>query len=100
MCRDHETSTQTLNPVAATASAESHAGTGVVPDGAGKNYQEAQDLWRAAGLTVLPATDATAAHRLPLIDSNWVVMAQDLKPGTKVTEGASITATVKKYTDG
>jgi hypothetical protein len=71
----------------------------IVPSGIGKNYQEAQDLWRAAGLHVLPATDATGANRIPVIDSNWVVVDQDLKPGTKVDAGSFITATVKKYTD-
>lgn len=80
----------------ATASEESSV---KVPNGVGMNYQAAQDLWRAAGLVVLPATDATGANRLPIIDSNWVVLAQDLKPGSKVASGAGITATVKKYTD-
>lgn len=70
-----------------------------VPNGIGLNYQEAQDLWRAAGLHVAPANDATGANRLPVLDSNWVVVAQDLKPGSKVTADSFITATVKKYTD-
>lgn len=70
-----------------------------VPNGIGLNYQEAQDLWRAAGLHVAPAKDATGANRLPVLDSNWVVVAQDLKPGSKVTADSFITATVKKYTD-
>jgi hypothetical protein len=70
----------------------------VVPDGVGKDYQSAQDLWRAAGLHVAPATDALGASRLPLIDSNWVV-AQDLSAGSKVPDDSFITATVKKYTD-
>lgn len=70
-----------------------------VPNGVGMDYQSAQDLWRSAGLIVAPATDATGAHRLPLIDSNWVVLAQDLKAGSKVPDGTLITATVKKYTD-
>ena len=58
-----------------------------VPNGVGKDYQTAQDLWRAAGL-------------LPIIDSNWVVLSQIPKAGTKVESGSTITATVKKYTDG
>ena len=70
-----------------------------MPDGVGLNYQEAQDRWRAAGLHVAPAVDATGANRLPVLDSNWVVLAQDLKPGTKVPADSFITATVKKYTD-
>jgi hypothetical protein len=71
----------------------------VVPNGVGLNYQAAQDLWRAAGLHVAPAHDATGVHRLPIIDSNWVVLAQDPPAGTQVERGTFITATVKKYTD-
>lgn len=84
-------------PVATTPAAA--PGQIVVPDGVGMNYQSAQDAWRAAGLHVAPATDGTGAHRLPIIDSNWVVVAQDPKAGSKVPKDAFITATVKKYTD-
>ncbi len=70
-----------------------------VPDGTGLNYQQAQDLWRGAGLTVGLAVDATGANRLPVLDSGWVVLSQDLAPGTKVAADSIITATVKKYTD-
>lgn len=70
-----------------------------VPNGVGLDYQSAQDLWRGAGLHVLPATDATGAHRLPVIDSNWVVLAQNLKAGSKVPVNSFITATVKKFSD-
>ena len=71
-----------------------------VPDAVGMNYQDAQDLWRAAGLHVAPANDATGAHRVPVLDRNWVVLAQDLKAGSKVPADSFITATIKKYTDG
>jgi hypothetical protein len=70
-----------------------------VPDGVGLNYQKAQDAWRAAGLHVAPATDATGAHRLAMIDANWVVVSQDLPAGAKVNRGTFITATIKKYSD-
>ncbi|MGK5684183.1 PASTA domain-containing protein [Actinoplanes sp. URMC 104] len=70
-----------------------------VPDGVGLDYQSAQDRWRAAGLVVAPAIDATGAHRLPVIDANWVVLAQDLKAGSRAAAGSVITATVKKYSD-
>jgi hypothetical protein len=70
-----------------------------VPNGVGLDYQSAQDLWRSAGLHVAPAVDGTGAHRLPLIDANWVVLAQDLKAGSKVPADSLITATVKKYSD-
>jgi hypothetical protein len=70
-----------------------------VPNGVGKDYQTAQDLWRAAGLVVGPGIDATGANRLMVLDSNWVVLKQDLKAGSKAEVGDTITATVKKYSD-
>ena len=71
----------------------------VVPNGVGLDYQSAQDIWRAAGLHVAPAIDALGAHRLPVIDSNWVVLSQDPEAGAVVQRDSFITATVKKYTD-
>lgn len=70
-----------------------------VPNAVGMNYQDAQDLWRSAGLVVGVATDATGANRLAFVDSNWVVVSQDLTPGETVDGGTIITATIKKYTD-
>ncbi len=86
-------------PTSQPASPTPPPGQVVVPNGVGKDYQSAQDLWRAAGLHVAPAIDATGAHRLPIIDSNWVVLSQSLTAGTSVPSGTFITATVKKYTD-
>jgi beta-lactam-binding protein with PASTA domain len=88
----------TEGPVSvATGASEETAG--IVPDGVGMNYQQAQDLWRAAGLFVAPANDATGANRLPVLDSNWVVISQDPKPGDRMPADGMITATVKKYSD-
>ena len=84
---------------AAPAPATSAAQSVKVPNGVGLNYQAAQDLWRAAGLVVMPATDATGANRIPVIDSNWVVLAQTPAAGTDMSADSEITATVKKYTD-
>lgn len=75
------------------------AGKVKVPNGVGKDYQSAQDAWRAAGLVVMPGIDATGANRLMVLDSNWVVISQNPAAGTKVEDGSEITATVKKYTD-
>jgi hypothetical protein len=87
-----------VEPPAPTKQAQSSKIT--VPNGVGKNYQAAQDVWRAAGLTVLPAEDATGAGRLPVLDSGWVVLSQTPKAGTQVSDSdATITATVKKYSD-
>lgn len=71
----------------------------IVADMVGQNYQDAQDVWRASGLVVIPAEDATGANRLPFVDSNWYVVAQSPTGGTEVPAGSSIQATVKKYTD-
>jgi beta-lactam-binding protein with PASTA domain len=82
-----------------TSAAKAVASKITVPNGVGLNYQEAQDTWRTAGMHVAPATDATGANRLPLIDANWVVLSQDPKAGTRVAAGSMITATVKKNSD-
>jgi hypothetical protein len=94
------TQTQAPAPVATAETQAPQAGKIKVPSAVGKDYQSAQDLWRGLGLVVGVAKDATGAHRLPLIDSNWVVVSQDPAAGTEVTEGTVITATVKKFTDG
>jgi PASTA domain len=70
-----------------------------VPDVKGMNYQDAQDLLRANGLIVLPATDALGADRLALVDLNWYVVSQDIAPGSTVDAGSGITCTILKYTD-
>ncbi len=71
----------------------------VVADMVGQNYQDAQDIWRASGLVVVPAEDATGANRLAVLDSNWYVVAQSPEGGTEVPTGTSIQASIKKYTD-
>ncbi len=73
--------------------------TALVPDVTGMDYQAAQDLLRANGLVVMPATDGLGANRLPVIDSNWYLVSQDLQPGSTVDAGTAITCTILKYTD-
>jgi beta-lactam-binding protein with PASTA domain len=73
--------------------------TVAVPDAVGKDYQTAQDLWRAAGLHVMPAVDALGANRLAVNDLNWVVVSQTPAAGERVSRDSGITATIKKYTD-
>jgi hypothetical protein len=65
----------------------------------GKNYQTAQDIWRAQGFSVLVAKDATGRGRLPWIDSGWFVTAQFPKAGVCAKKNSGVRATVKKYTD-
>ena len=71
----------------------------LVPNAIGKDYQTAQDLWRAAGLHVTPAIDALGAHRVAVLDANWVVLSQSPAPGSSVPKDTAITATIKKFTD-
>src|SRR5665647_108558 len=59
----------------------------MVPDGVGHDYQTAQDMWRAAGLVVLPAEDGLGLDRWAVIDANWVVLSQDVPAGSTVAEG-------------
>ena len=94
-----ESATPEPESTAPSVEASSAAAQITVPNAVGKDYQSAQDIWRAAGLHVAVATDATGANRLPVIDSNWVVLAQSPKAGAKVPADTFITATVKKYTD-
>jgi hypothetical protein len=72
----------------------------VVADMVGQNYQDAQDVWRASGLVVVPAEDATGANRLAVLDSNWYVVSQSPAGGSEVPTGTSIQASIRKYTDG
>lgn len=68
-----------------------------VPNVVGTNHQGAQDAMQAAGLYNLAEQDGTGQGRLLLFDRNWVVIAQNPAPGTRVSEDAVITLTSKKY---
>ncbi len=97
-----QSATVTVTPAAPAAAAQTQALSPArvkVPDAVGKDYQSAQDLWRGVGLVVGVAIDATGAGRLPMIDSNWVVVSQKPAAGAEVAEGTVITATVKKFSD-
>jgi beta-lactam-binding protein with PASTA domain len=89
----------TAKPTPSRTRSRAAAARVTVPDGVGQNYQTAQDLWRGAGLIVLPAEDASGEDRLMVLDANWVVLAQDPGAGSKVPAGSTIRATVKKYSD-
>ena len=75
------------------------AGCVVVKNVIGKNYQTAQDIWRAQGFVVLPAKDGLGLGRLAWIDSNWKVINQSPKAGTCAKKYSSVRATILKYTD-
>jgi len=65
----------------------------------GKNYQTAQDIWRAQGLWVVPAKDGKGLGRISWKDSNWKVIGQSPKANTCVKKNSDVRATIIKYTD-
>jgi beta-lactam-binding protein with PASTA domain len=71
----------------------------VVKNVVGKNYQTAQDIWRAQGFAVLVAKDGMGYGRLAWVDSNWKVIAQSPKAGTCAKKYSGVRATIIKYTD-
>lgn len=70
-----------------------------VKSAVGKNYQAAQDTWRAQGLYVMPARDGKGWGRTSWLDRNWKVVGQIPKAGTCVKKNSDIRATIIKYTD-
>lgn len=90
----------TASPKKTKSAGSKGTGSVTVPDfSSTQDYQEAQDLARGLGLSVLPAEDALGADRLPFLDSNWIVVGQKPKAGSTVAKGSSVTMTVKKFTD-
>lgn len=47
----------------------------------------------------MPETDALGVNRIPVLDTNWLVVGQDVPAGTQVQSGSPVTMTVKKTTD-
>jgi ABC-type Fe3+-hydroxamate transport system substrate-binding protein len=58
--------------------------TFVMPNLVGKNLQAAQDDLQALGSYLLDQQDATGAHRITVIDSDWKVCSQKPKRGATV----------------
>ena len=73
------------------------AAHGVVPNVVCAELQAAQDALRASGFYVLTSTDGTGQGRIPLVDRNWVVIAQSVKPGESPGLTTHITLTVVKH---
>ena len=65
----------------------------------GKNYQAAQDIWRAQGFYVMPAKDGKGRGRISFLDRNWKVIAQTPKANKCVAKYSDVRATIVKYTD-
>ena len=65
----------------------------------GKNYQTAQDIWRAQGFWVLPAKDGKGRGRISWNDRNWKVIRQTPAAGKCLKPDSDVRATIIKYTD-
>lgn len=70
-----------------------------VPNVVGMNHQKAQDTMQAKGLYTLQEEDCEGLDRFLVLDSNWVVVRQTPKAGTRVSKDRPITLCSRKYTD-
>jgi hypothetical protein len=70
----------------------------LMPDVVGMNLQDAQDLIQGHGVFLSLSEDATGQGRMQVIDSNWVVVGQNIEPGQPFGEGEAVLSVVK-YTD-
>jgi PASTA domain len=81
-------------PTAEAATAE----VALMPNVVGMNLQDAQDLIQEHGVFLSLSEDATGQDRNQFIDSNWVVVGQNIEPGQPFGEGEAVLSVVK-YTD-
>ena len=70
---------------------------GVVPNVVCAELQAAQDALRSSGFYDITSTDATGQGRLPVLDRNWVVVAQSVKAGERPGLTTHITLSVVKH---
>ena len=58
--------------------------------------QKAQDLIQDQGVFLSRSEDATGQNRNQLVDSNWIVIEQNLKPGEQFSEGDAVLQVLKE----
>ena len=58
--------------------------------------QKAQDLIQDQGVFFSRSEDATGQNRNQLVDSNWIVIEQNLKPGEQFSEGDAVLQVMKE----
>jgi len=64
-----------------------------MPNLVGENLQDAQNAIQSLTdyrIFVTHSHDASGAHRLQVVDSNWQVCSQNVKPGKTITTGTAI----------
>jgi PASTA domain len=74
-----------------------HTTTGVIPEVVCKDLQSAQDALQAAGFYDLASADATGRGRHQLLDRDWVVVRQSVRPGARVGPQTRVLLSVVKY---
>jgi hypothetical protein len=84
------TTTTTRPPTTTTAKASP-----LMPSVVGMSLQDAQDLIQTTGVFFSRSYDCTGAGRSQIVDSNWVVVVQNLAPGTPFGEGQADLGVVK-----
>ena len=67
----------------------------VMPDVLCLSLQEAQDLIQDQGVFYSQSEDASGKGRKQLVDSNWIVVEQNLESGTPFSEGDAVLGVIK-----
>jgi hypothetical protein len=70
---------------------------GTVPNAVCQDLQTAQDILQAAGFYNLSSEDATGKGRAQVIDRNWVVVRQSVRPGSRPAPGTQIVLSAVKF---
>lgn len=66
-----------------------------MPNVVGMNLQDAQDTIQNAGVFFSRSYDCTGAGRSQIVDSNWLVITQNIAPGTPFGESDAVLGVVK-----
>lgn len=67
----------------------------IMPDVICLPLQDAQDLIQDQGVFYSRSHDATGQDRNQLVDSNWIVIDQNIQPGEQFSEGDAILQVLK-----
>ena len=68
----------------------------IMPNVTCLTLQKAQDLIQDQGVFFSRSEDATGQNRNQLVDSNWIVVEQNLQPGEQFSEGDVVLQVLKE----
>ena len=68
----------------------------VMPNVICLTLQAAQDLIQDQGVFFSRSQDATGQNRSQLVDSNWIVIKQNIRPGQQFSEGDAVLQVLKE----